>query len=265
MTPAIVYLDLDTVPDLARTPIAPHELEQLAAERILLVLCSRRTRAEVEIRRQALGVFHPFVCEEGAAAFVPERYFGTAIEQARRTCGYEAVEFGAPYGEIVATLHRAADRLNVGVIGFSDMSVAQVAHECGMPLLDARLAKLREYGEWFRLLRANPVAERRLVKQLELAGLTCRSGGAFWQISSASGFGAAITLLTRLYRLAFGRVTVIGMSGAAGRESLAPHVESWLPIEGAAAANAGPPDAAWIPAMRQQIQTIRERRMEQSA
>ena len=44
----------------------------------------------------------------------------------------------------------AAER--VRVVGFSDMTVGDVAEECGLPVLDAQLAKLREFDEPFRLL-----------------------------------------------------------------------------------------------------------------
>jgi mannosyl-3-phosphoglycerate phosphatase len=219
--PAVVFADVDGVP-------APHAdaraslaglLEALARERIMLVFCSRRTRAQVESTRQAFGVFHPFVCEGGGAAFVPERYYGADVENTRKVGGYHAVEFAQPYEQVVATVRRAADRLNLGILGFSDMSVEQVARECGLSLLEARLAKLREYSEPFRLLRANPVAERRLCRALEGAGLVCRRGDPFHEVSSAKGPEAAIAVLTTLYRMAFGTVlTAAAHDGAASQD-----------------------------------------------
>src|SRR3954464_15769879 len=79
--PAIVFADIDGIPlhtdDSYRR--LPSLLAALAAERIRFVFCSRRTRAEVEAFRQAIGIFHPFVCENGGVAFVPGGYFGSAI------------------------------------------------------------------------------------------------------------------------------------------------------------------------------------------
>jgi mannosyl-3-phosphoglycerate phosphatase len=228
--PVVTFVDIDAipVPDAGSRGRQADLLESLARERIMLVFCSRRTRAEVEGTRQMFGVFHPFVCEGGAAAFIPERYFGSDVESTRKVGGYQAVEFATPYEEIVETLRRAADRLNLGVLGFNDMSVEQVARECGLSLLGARLAKLREYGEPFRLQCANPVAERRLFRALEGAGLTCRRGDDFHHVSAAKGPQAAIAVLTTLYRIAFGSLLTVGTREGTGASEILPHVEAAL-------------------------------------
>lgn len=205
-------------------------LESLAGERIMLVFQSHRTRAEMETVRQSLGVFHPFICESGAAAFVPGRYFGTDLENSRDVAGYQAIEFGAPYGDMVSAVHRIADRLGLGILGFSDMSVEQVARECGTSLLEARLAKLREYSEPFRLLLANPVAERRMAKAIAAAGLTCTVREPFHHVGAVSGPGAAVAVLSTLYKVAFGSVVTAWIGDGASGTEVAPRVDVALDI-----------------------------------
>jgi mannosyl-3-phosphoglycerate phosphatase len=229
--PLVTFVDIDTVPSPESLDRHAHArlLETLAHERIMLVFCSERTRAQMESTRQAFGVFHPFVCEGGAAAFVPERYFGSDLENSRRIGGYQAIEFGSLYEDVIETLRRVSERLNVGVMGFNDMSVEQVARECGLSLLEARLAKLREHGEWFRMLFANPVTERRLIRGLEAAGLNCRQGDPFHHVGTARGPGPAVAVLTTLYRVAFGNVmTACAGDGPIARD-LAPCVDAPLP------------------------------------
>lgn len=226
-TPVVVFADIDAVPAPAaesRGGLA-RMLEAAAHERVMFVFCSQRTRAQVESTRQAFGIFHPFLTESGGAAFLPERYFGTEVENTRKVGGYQAVEFATQYDAVVEAVRRAAERLNVGVIGFSDMSVEQVARECRLSLLEARLAKLREYGEPFRLLSANPVAERRLFRALEATGLTCRRGTDFHLATAAKGPQSGIALLTRLYRIAFGSVVTAAAVEGVGAAELAPHVD----------------------------------------
>lgn len=226
-TPVIAFVDIDVVPPPpaeGRGPVA-RMLERLAHERIVLVFCSERTRAEVESTRQAFGIFHPFITEAGGAVFIPERYFGSDVENTRKIGGYQAVEFGMNYDTLVDTIRHAADRLNVGVLGFGDMSVEQVARECGLSLLDARLAKLREYSEPFRLLVANPIAERRLTRTLEGNGLRCRPGPEFFLASVPKGPQMAIALLTKLYRAAFGSALTAASVEGVGLTDLVPHVD----------------------------------------
>jgi mannosyl-3-phosphoglycerate phosphatase len=227
-TPVVAFVDIDV------SPLPPADgrgalarmLELLARERITLIFCSRRTRAQVESTRQGFGIFHPFITESGGAVFLPERYFGSHVENTRSVGGYEAFEFATHYDVVVEALRRAADRLGIGVLGFSDMSVEQVARECGLSLLEARLAKLREYGEPFRLLAANPVAERRLFRLLESTGVNCRRVGEFHVATSAAGPQSAIALLTTLYRVAFGSVLTAAAAEGSGTSDLLPHVDA---------------------------------------
>jgi len=118
------------------------------------------------------------------------------------------VEFGKPHTEVVASLHRAAGRLDIEVIGFSDMSVEDVAIECDVSLLQARLAKLREYNELFRVVDAKPGVLPRLFKALRGAGLECTSRGVFHHVGAVHR-DLGIQLLRRLYRQTFGDVVTV--------------------------------------------------------
>jgi mannosyl-3-phosphoglycerate phosphatase len=209
--PVIVFADVDAAPacPFDRVDRLSGLLETLAAARIMIVLLSRRTRAEVEGIRQSLGIFHPFVCESGGGAFVPRRYFGADLAHARRVDGYQAIDFGSRYDHVVETLRRVAAGLSVRLVGFSDMPAETVAQECRCTLLDARYARRREYDEPFRLLVDDPLAERRLLKALAGAGLTCARHGAFHHAGTVPGTRPAVTALTALYRAAFGAVVTV--------------------------------------------------------
>jgi len=61
-----------------------------------------------------------------AAVLIPDGYFSFEVPCDRRLPGYHVIEFGRPYAEVVEVLHRTADRLEIGVVGFSDQSVEQV-------------------------------------------------------------------------------------------------------------------------------------------
>jgi mannosyl-3-phosphoglycerate phosphatase len=257
--PVIVFVDIDSAPaprpdDADRLAAA---LESLAADRITLVFCTHRTRAEVESVRQSLGVFHPFICENGAAIFVPGRYFGHDLEHARNVGGYQAIEFAAPYDRVVDTLHRLADRVSVEVLGFSDMSVEDVARECGVSLLDGRLAKLREYGEPFRLLAPNPVDERRLLKALYNAGLTCIRRGAFHHASNVQSTNAAVATLTSLYRVALGSIVTVGLWAGGPATGMVDLRIDWTGSETTAPEGS----VAWLERIVQQVDRVRDARL----
>jgi mannosyl-3-phosphoglycerate phosphatase len=213
--PIVVFSDVDGV-DCARAGsliTAANTLKHFEPEEVPLVLCSTKTRAEIEEMQQELGIHHPFVCETGAAAFIPVGYFDFEVPNARERAGYQAVEFGWPYAEVVQTLGRTAGRLGIDILGFSNMSVDEVARECHLTLLQARLAKLREYGERFRVLDSQEPTRSRLVRALKAAGLRCVTGEPFDHVGGAVDSGVGLNLLCRLYQRAYGGVLSVGLAG----------------------------------------------------
>ena len=230
LRPAIVFCDVDHLFSGQRQAASrlSATLAALTDERVTLVFCSYRTRAEVEGIRRETGIFHPFICENGAVAFVPDGYFGVEVPSARRVAGYDAVEFAKPYERVVEAVYRTAIRLRADILGFSDMSVEDVARECNLTLLQARLAKLREYDEPFRLANEDLHVERRLLRALEAAGLTCTLRGRYHFAGTAHGPGAAIGVLTDLYRARFGSLFTIAAGGDTMRRRV--DVSLGLPI-----------------------------------
>jgi len=251
LRPTIVFYDVDRLLNTPRPPASQlaAALAALTEERITIVFCSHRTRAQVEGIRHETGVFHPFICENGAAVFVPDGYFGMELSESRAIGGYDAIEFARPYQHVVQLLYRTALRHHANVIGFSDMSVEAVARECGLTLLQARLAKLREYDEPFRLVHDDLQVERRLLRALEAAGLTCTLRGRYHFVGTAAGPGAAIRALTTLYRARFGAVFTVAAGGDAMRRRADVSFE----------ASSNGDTQAWLDGVLQAVREIRAR------
>jgi mannosyl-3-phosphoglycerate phosphatase len=190
---------------------ARETLDLMVSRNVPLVLCASKTRAEIEFIYQGLGTSHPFVCESGAAVFVPDHYFDFDVPYARDVAGYRAIEFGRSYATVVSMLHRAADRVGAEVVGFSDMSVEEVAVDCGLPLLQARLAKLREYDEPFRVIRGDDRTRQRLFKALHASHLGCVSQGRYDRVGAPVDAGIGAEWLRSWYHRAFGDVLTIGV------------------------------------------------------
>jgi len=264
-SPALVFAAIDGLPlaiDDGHRRLPPL-LAALAAERIVIVFTSARTRAEMERFRQSIGIFHPFVCEEGAAAFVPARYFGSDLHNARCVGGYQAIEFAPGYDAAVAAVRRASAQLRTAVRQFADMSIEEVARECGLSLLDARLAKLREYGEPFRLTGATPDAVRRFRRTLSASGMRCSRHGGFLHATWVDGPRAAMAVLKTLYRTAFGAVVTAstGFSGERAADGVA-HVD----LDSVRLVDAPARDTlGWIEAVVARVRRVRDAGLSQPA
>ncbi len=198
---------------------------------IPLVLCSSKTRAEIELLQVDLRIRHPFISENGGALFVPRGYFSLIAGPARDFAGYHVMDFGRPYSEIVTALHAWARRAGVEVVGFSDMTVEEVARECNLTLLEARLAKLREYDEPFRFLDAPPAGSKERIRffdALHRAGWRCTREGRFHHLTGVVDRGLAIRRLKRLFERNEMPVTTVGLGHSLNDLSLLQQVD--LPV-----------------------------------
>jgi mannosyl-3-phosphoglycerate phosphatase len=210
----VVFTDLDgTLLDheTYSHSAAQEALDLVERQRIPLILCSSKTRAEMELIQTDLRLRHPFISENGGAIFMPRGYFPLSLEGTRSVEGYVAIEFGAPYWQLVEALHRISAGLRVRVVGFSDMSVEEVTQDCRLSPMEARLAKLREYDEPFRILGSSPASRSKLLDALHEAGLRCTKGGRYYHVTGVTDKGLAIKKLKSLYVESWGEVLTVGL------------------------------------------------------
>jgi len=224
-------------------------LERLKQAGVPIILCSSRTRAELERLRQELGLADPFIAENGGALFSPVGAFPFPLQGAARREPFDVVEFGRPHRDVLDLLRRVAAREGLPIATFSDMSVQDVANECTLPLPAARLAKLREYDEPFRLVTPDPAARARLCRALRTAGLRCFSGGRYDHVTSGANKGLAAVFLFRCYVRAWGDVASIGFGDSANDLELLKAVEIPVVVRG--------PDEAATVSLAQQVRGAR--------
>jgi mannosyl-3-phosphoglycerate phosphatase len=207
--PDSTFLQGPTLCDAAR-----RALRLLAHEDIPLVLCSSRTRAELESMQLALDIRHPLIAENGSVLYLPRGYFPSVTDDAGNQ-GYGALPFGQPYWRVVEVLRYTAESLGIEVRGFNDMSIQEVADELGVSMAEARLSKLREHDEPFRILRSDPAMRSRLFTALRRAGLRCVVGARFNHVVAGPDIRTALRTLTALYRYewADAEVRTVGVGG----------------------------------------------------
>lgn len=204
-------------------------LDVLSRAGVPVVACSSKTHAEIAEIQRELAIGHPFICENGGALVIPDDYFPTIPRMARRVQGGFAVEFGSPYRDVVAALHATAARLRLTVVGFSDMSVDEVAHVCDLSPERARLAKLRQYDEPFRLVDDTAAARTRLHAALHVRGFRSTRGGRFDHVTGGTDKGVPLATLKTLYQRYVGEpVLTVGLGDCLNDVSLLANVD--LPI-----------------------------------
>lgn len=207
----VVFTDLDAALLDARTysfEAAQPALDLLRSKHVPLVICTSKTRAEVELWRTRLGLDHPFIVENGGAVYIPRDYFPFRIPKARQRDSYSVLEFGAPYKELVADLKALSRESGCEVLGFHDMSLAELAVRSLLPVHQAELAKRREYDEAFEVLSSGT---HRLLEAIEKRGRNWTRGSRFYHIMGNHDKATAVESLAALYRRAHGEVQTIGV------------------------------------------------------
>jgi mannosyl-3-phosphoglycerate phosphatase family protein len=185
-------------------------MEELRHRRIPLILCTSKTRSEVQVLRRALGNDDPFVVENGGLIVIPRGYF--PVTKSLPLAGSCILVLGQTYQETVQALRTVARRAGVGVRGFHQMSAEEIAQATGLSLKEARLARKRESGEPFVFQKVSASQIRTFSQLAHSLGYSLQRGGRFWHISSGCDKGLAISTLMAFYRACWGvRLRTVGL------------------------------------------------------
>ena len=227
----IIFTDLDgTLLDYHTYSFAPAlpALEFIKDKNIPLIICSSKTRAEIEQWREELDNDHPFISENGGGIFIPRAYFSdndlnALAQRQEQTDAYTVLILGTPY----ATLRRALEELredDFTIKGFGDMNAAEVAQITELSLEDAELAKRREFDEPF-VFSGEATRIESLVVAIAAKGLRCVAGGRLFHVTGDNDKGRAVTILTELYRKKFGEITTVALGDSPNDFPMLEHVD----------------------------------------
>ena len=197
----IVYSDLDGTllnEDYSYEAAKP-AINFLLSSKTPLILCTSKTRAEIEVYREKLGVTDPFISENGGAIFIPRDYFTFWYDHDKSVEGYNVIELGKEYADLCRELKGIRKETGYKIVGFSDMTAEEIAKDCGLSLRDAELSKKREYDEAFTIEGTKGQTDE-VFRSIESKGLNYTVGGRYSHIMGNSDKGKAVDILTELYK-----------------------------------------------------------------
>jgi mannosyl-3-phosphoglycerate phosphatase len=203
-------------------------LELINKKNIPLIICSSKTRAEIEQWKKRIDNPHPFVSENGGGIFIPPAYFPTDELQSVWTRvelanGYTVLLLGTSY-TILRKILEELRKNGFAVRGFGDMDAAEVAQITELSPEEAALAKMREFDEPF-VLAGEKTRLPALLAAIEEKGLHCIAGGRLFHLTGNNDKGKAVEILTQLYRKKFGEITTVALGDSPNDFPMLEHVD----------------------------------------
>ncbi len=175
---------------------------------VTFILCSSKTRPEIEFYTHELEIVSPFIVENGGAIIIPKDYFSFSFSSSKTINGYDVVELGFPYLVVREKLDKILIATDCKIIGFGDMTTEELAAELNLPLPLAELAKMREYDEPFCFVGGDI---KEFEKAAEAEGLTLTFGNKYFHVLGNSNKGKAVTVLKELLIRKFGGIITYGI------------------------------------------------------
>jgi mannosyl-3-phosphoglycerate phosphatase len=175
----------------------------------LLVLCSSKTRAEMEPLARDLGASAPLIVENGGAVLVPSPLVRhPAVPGWKRDGAWWVLELGTRRPALVQALGEVAEKAGAWVRGFAALSRDEMQALTALGPAAAGLAARREYDEPFVMVRGDAALVQR---EAEARGLRVTRGGRFHHLTGPTDKGSAVGALLGLLA-SDGRVcTTVGL------------------------------------------------------
>jgi len=183
-----------------------HHLEKLG---IPLVLASSKTRAEVEFYREKLGLFHPFITENGGGTFIPADYFSFPLLYSHINESYKTIEIGIPYKKLRAVLKSIEERLDCVLLGVGDMTNEQVVDILKLPYEQAARARVREFEEPF--IMEDPSRLQEVLDCVRWTKANIRQVSGLCYLTGDHDKGQALKLLYKLYEQEYGDILLVAI------------------------------------------------------
>lgn len=201
-------------------------LDRIREQGIPLVFITSKTRPEVEMLQAAMGIREPFIVENGAAIFFPDRYRDWRIDTGFRQPPYTVIQLGARYPKIRRFVQGVKPGFNIQ--GFGDLSAEDIERLTGLPPQQAALAKQREFTEPF--LMEDDARINDLQRVAEAGGFKITRGGRFYHLmGSGQDKGIAFRRTVSLFlRNTHQRLLTIGLGDSANDLGLLQSVD--IPI-----------------------------------
>jgi predicted mannosyl-3-phosphoglycerate phosphatase (HAD superfamily) len=172
------------------------------------VWLTSRSRLQFDEPRRKLGHGHPFIAEDGCAAYLPKDYFhlrpesnlsksqkASTIRLGRFTC--------IPVAQALPAAADALEALSadtgVPIVTLRSLSLRELVQNTGLPEREAELARQRDFDQVFFLAGVSDADVQRFLAEGRNCNLQLRQHGVFWSAATGASTQRCIRDLSKLY------------------------------------------------------------------
>jgi mannosyl-3-phosphoglycerate phosphatase len=209
----VIYTDLDgTLLDHVTYSFHPalEALEQIREKKIPLIICTSKTRPEIEFYRKLLGNKEPFISENGGGIFIPNGYFSRDFEYDKEIKGYKVIELGTQEPVLDQVLKGISGETGIEIRSFRDMSAGEISEHTGLDEYTAELSRVRDYSEPY-LVNGDESDAATIARNINLKGYRHTKGGRFHHILGENDKGKAVNILSDMYSREIGEIKTVGL------------------------------------------------------
>lgn len=213
----IIVTDLDgTLLDFSDFSFeaAKPSLNLLKAKNIPVIFCSSKTPDEIVYWRRKLRNNAPFVCENGAAVYLPRKSFPNLPKNLKDWRDFAFKILGSERSRLRRVFENVRSETGIDMTGFSDMDILRIKEICGFASVrQARLSAARLYSEPF--IFGEHVMESEItgaIQRFAKMGLRVIRGRRLFHLAGNNDKGLAVDYLRGVYQKKLGmRPAVIGL------------------------------------------------------
>lgn len=200
----IIMTDLDgTLLDHYSYSFEPAKgvLDYLESQHVPLIANTSKTFAELVHIRKEINNHFPFVVENGAAIYIPQKLFPACPQGCTDEGPYWRFQLSRSREHWLELIHQVKSRYQSLYTPFHSLSDEQIAKLTGLSIEEAHRAAQRQFGEPL-LWHGDREDKEDFIQEVKMLGGHVLQGGRFLHVGDKVNKGVAMEWLKALYQTA---------------------------------------------------------------
>lgn len=177
-------------------------LDYLESQHVPVVANTSKTSAELIHIRKEIKNHSPFIVENGAAVYIPQKLFPECPKGCTDEGPYWRYQFSKPREYWLDLIHQLKPKYQSLYTSFSNLSVEQLAKLTGLDEEAAERASQRQFGEPL-LWHGDRDDKEEFIEAVHQAGGHVLQGGRFLHVGDKVNKGMAMQWLKELYQTTY--------------------------------------------------------------